>query len=226
MIKFFRKIRYDLMSENKTSKYFKYAIWNEARKDKIKEQSYLVNLKKDIANDIDFMNRYVIDRYPKKLEVLRKGKNYYQGNLKIKDTALFLNDIGYGNVFGNANFAFSNSTYDQLVNTGDFKVIQNDSLKTAILYYYRLLNATSGASKHKPTGYIKFTNSLAPFNRNNPEYISDFDAKFFVSRLKTEEFYKLINLEITLAHEVKDYAEAIKLRANQLILLIETQLND
>lgn len=26
MIKFFRKIRYDLMTQNKTSKYFKYAI--------------------------------------------------------------------------------------------------------------------------------------------------------------------------------------------------------
>lgn len=53
MIKFFRKIRYSLMSENKTGKYFKYAIgeivlvvigilialqinnWNESRKNAI-----------------------------------------------------------------------------------------------------------------------------------------------------------------------------------------------
>ena len=56
MIKFFRKIRYDLMEKNKTGKYFKYAIgeivlvvigilialqinnFNEQRKDSEKEQ--------------------------------------------------------------------------------------------------------------------------------------------------------------------------------------------
>ena len=66
MNKFFRKIRYDLMSENKTAKYFKYAIgeiilvvigilialsinnWNEQRKNAIKEESALTQLKKDL----------------------------------------------------------------------------------------------------------------------------------------------------------------------------------
>ncbi|NNC44454.1 MAG: hypothetical protein HKN99_01055 [Winogradskyella sp.] len=55
MIKFFRKIRYNLMEQNKTGKYFKYAIgeiilvvigilialqinnWNEQRKEKQQE---------------------------------------------------------------------------------------------------------------------------------------------------------------------------------------------
>jgi hypothetical protein len=62
MIKFFRQIRYKLMSENKTSKYFKYAIgeillvvigilialqintWNEERKERNREQAILKNL--------------------------------------------------------------------------------------------------------------------------------------------------------------------------------------
>ena len=69
MIKFFRKIRYDLMSENKTSKYFKYAIgeivlvvigilialsinnWNENRKEIENQRKLFSNLK------IDFQNR-------------------------------------------------------------------------------------------------------------------------------------------------------------------------
>ena len=63
MIKFFRKIRYNLMEQNKTGKYFKYAIgeivlvvigilialqintWNETRKNKAKEMKILINLK-------------------------------------------------------------------------------------------------------------------------------------------------------------------------------------
>ena len=65
MIKFFRKIRYNLMEQNKTGKYLKYAIgeivlvmigillalqvnhWNNQRLDAKKEQLILKNLKSD-----------------------------------------------------------------------------------------------------------------------------------------------------------------------------------
>ena len=92
MIKFFRRIRQNLIMENKTSKYFKYAIgeivlvvigilialqinnWNENRKDKIKEHAYLTNLKKDILEDINFNTQYILNRYEKKVKVLKKAK--------------------------------------------------------------------------------------------------------------------------------------------------------
>ena len=70
MIKFFRKIRYNLMSENKTAKYFKYAIgeiilvvigilialqinnWNEKQKDIEKEQQILLSLREEFKQNI------------------------------------------------------------------------------------------------------------------------------------------------------------------------------
>ncbi len=70
MIKFFRKIRYDLMEKNKTGKYFKYAIGeiilvvigilialqinnlNENRKERIREQVVLKQLKEDYKADL------------------------------------------------------------------------------------------------------------------------------------------------------------------------------
>ena len=73
MIKFFRKIRQNLLSEGKTGKYFKYAIgevvlvmigillalqvsnWNQDRKDRISERKLLDNIHKDFAqNKIQF----------------------------------------------------------------------------------------------------------------------------------------------------------------------------
>ncbi len=69
MIKFFRKIRQNLLMENKNRKYFKYAIGeivlvvigilialqinniNENRKAKIKEQAVLINLIQDLKSD-------------------------------------------------------------------------------------------------------------------------------------------------------------------------------
>ena len=71
MIKFFRKIRYDLMEKNKTGKYFKYAIgeivlvvigilialsinnWNEARKNKQTENNLLIGLKNEFKLNLE-----------------------------------------------------------------------------------------------------------------------------------------------------------------------------
>jgi len=70
MLKFFRKIRQNLLSENKTGKYFKYAIgeiilvvigilialqinnWNENRKQRIEELETLKNIRSDFSNAI------------------------------------------------------------------------------------------------------------------------------------------------------------------------------
>jgi hypothetical protein len=69
MIKFFRKIRQNLLSEGKTGKYLKYAIgeiilvmigillalqvntWNESRKNLILEEEFKIGLKKDLLRD-------------------------------------------------------------------------------------------------------------------------------------------------------------------------------
>ena len=71
MIKFFRKIRYDLMKKNKTAKYLKYALgeiilvvigilialninnWNEHQKGKKNEVELLNSLKKELIQNIE-----------------------------------------------------------------------------------------------------------------------------------------------------------------------------
>ena len=79
MIKFFRKIRQNLLMENKTGKYLKYAIgeiilvmigillalqinnWNEQRKAKVKEAALLLNLTQDLRSDsISFSRNFNI----------------------------------------------------------------------------------------------------------------------------------------------------------------------
>ena len=69
MIKFFRRIRFDLMEKSKTGKYFKYAIgeivlvmigillalqvsnWNQERKDRISERRLLDNIHRDFVHN-------------------------------------------------------------------------------------------------------------------------------------------------------------------------------
>src|SRR5210317_1676767 len=74
MIKFFRKIRQNLLTENKFSKYLLYALgeiflvvigilialsinnWNEGRINKIKEQEYLEGIKTDLQSDLKYID--------------------------------------------------------------------------------------------------------------------------------------------------------------------------
>ena len=70
MIKFFRRIRQQLLSENKFSKYLLYAIgeiilvvigillalqinnWNEEKKERVQEQKYLIEIKRNLESDL------------------------------------------------------------------------------------------------------------------------------------------------------------------------------
>ena len=74
MIKFFRKIRQNMINENKTGKYLKYAIgeivlvvigilialsinnWNDSRKDNLREQAYYKTAINDLINDTILIN--------------------------------------------------------------------------------------------------------------------------------------------------------------------------
>jgi len=232
------------MEQNKTSKYLKYAIgevvlvvigilvalsinnWNQERKDHVLEKEYLSRLKEDIKFDISWSNTYILDRYKRKVESLEKGKAYYQGNYIIKDTLQFLKNISYGGAFGYASWNLNKNTYNELISTGNLRKIESDKLRNEIINYYETSNANSQVSTNYISGYIPFINSYTAFNTNNKNYIAEFDQKLLLKHLKTEEYYRLANLELTLAHRVSNFAEDIIILAKELTITINSQLEE
>lgn len=75
MIKFFRRVRQDLLIKGKTSKYFKYAFgevilvvigilialqinnWNELKKERTIEKELLTQIKTDLSQNLDFLKK-------------------------------------------------------------------------------------------------------------------------------------------------------------------------
>lgn len=131
MIKFFRKIRQNLLMENKTGKYFKYAIgeivlvvigilialqinnWNEQVKKDKKIATVFETVKKDLLSDINEANGF-IDYYEEKdslinLVVNRKvTKEHYQLNPNLRTVVMFyqelsINKLGYETLKENIN---------------------------------------------------------------------------------------------------------------------------
>jgi hypothetical protein len=158
MIKFFRQIRQNLLSEGKTGKYLKYAIgeiilvvigilialqinnWNEEKKSAIQETLYLKRLLAENKEDlITFMGT---------LEEIDKGIASIEGVVEAfkansDDAVLILRArdyLKYGSIY--PVFTSSTSTFEDLSSTGNLKVIRNSDLRDAIVKHY---------AKHKKT---------------------------------------------------------------------------
>jgi len=151
MIKFFRKIRQTLLMENKTVKYFKYAIgeiilvvigilialqiniWNESRKQRQKEIVNLLELKKGLENDL--ITEFIpgIQKYTAIEKASENLKRYYKTNETISNDSL----IKYyrTSLQGEWNFIFNIATFENLKSTG-IDIISNDSLRSKISSLY------------------------------------------------------------------------------------------
>jgi len=148
MIKFFRKIRYDLMEKNKTGKYFKYAIgeivlvvfgilialqinnWNESRKERVIETKVLneiyANLEIDISNlklKIDETNTFKLAN--------KKVLEHLENKTPLTDSLKFY----YARLGGFGNFRPITVGYENLKSNGA-DIIQNDSLRADISELY------------------------------------------------------------------------------------------
>lgn len=146
MIKFFRQIRYNLMEQNKTAKYLKYAIGeivlvvigilialqvnniNEARKAKLKENATLKNFIQDLKSDsISYsLNLQLLE------EINSLHQKLYEIGIKSNDTISIKNPGKIRRL----------PYYNPITKENDPQIaskISNDSIRKAILNYFRVM---------------------------------------------------------------------------------------
>ena len=138
MIKFFRKIRFDLLEKNKTGKYLLYAIgeiilvvlgilialqinnWNESNKISKEEHGLLVNLKRDFTSNMKLINSG-LDDYNIDLAYQEAAIRYTGPNVRIPTNAA-IDSVSYINytivelVYGSINPTFNPNRIELLVN--------------------------------------------------------------------------------------------------------------
>ena len=149
MIKFFRKIRYNLMEGNKTGKYFKYAIgeivlvvigilialsinnWNQSNNQSKKELDFLVNIKSDLNSDIATMIRHD-STYAKYEDDAEIGMKLFYKAKTIKDieSVSTLTHQLWNELYINQN------TYNEMINSGNMYSMKNKGLKESLMNYY------------------------------------------------------------------------------------------
>ena len=116
MIKFFRKIRFDLMEKNKTGKYLKYAIgeiilvvigilialqinnWNEIRKAKLNENSIYKNMLVDVKTEESLLKGFLSD-YKIHSDAYHQIYSESIGEAPSDSTSLFYNYLMWNTIY-------------------------------------------------------------------------------------------------------------------------------
>jgi len=152
MIKFFRKIRYDLIEKNKTGKYLKYAIgeivlvvigilialqinnWNEQRKERIQEKIFLKRFEVELNSNLEniltaiSLNKSRIHRAEFLLRTIDKPQ------LAVDSSSYFMKSIEHAS-YTNIPL-ISDNAFEELKSSGNLSLISNEALRAALQKYY------------------------------------------------------------------------------------------
>jgi Family of unknown function (DUF6090) len=156
MIKFFRKIRYDLMEKTKTGRYLKYAIgeivlvvlgilialsinnWNESKKERQEEYLALKSLHNEFIESRELFNNS--QRHHK---TIFNGMRYLLEILDARQVNESLMDSIYLNLSTSAwsswTFEPSRGVVNALTNSGKQNIISNESLKSHLIQWNDLV---------------------------------------------------------------------------------------
>jgi len=149
MIKFFRKIRFDLMGKNKTAQYLKYAIgeillvvigiliaisinnWNQNIQKEEQEKVYYCKIKEDLQTDKNNIQRGIKSLDERIISARNLLTILYQ---KVDDKAIILE--GFLPAVRSYDFIPSKSAIIDITSSGKLENLNNSKLKISILQHY------------------------------------------------------------------------------------------
>jgi hypothetical protein len=159
MIKFFRKIRQNLLSEGKTTKYLKYALgeivlvvigilialqinnWNENRKASNLEQAYYCLLLEDIEQDKEQI-KSLIEINEKRIQHSNEAIAIIQS--KNIDLNVFGEKVNLSRRDGVQSFIPNSSTYEDIKSSGNINTLRDNNIRKSLNQYYRKTQELNG----------------------------------------------------------------------------------
>lgn len=177
MIKFFRNLRQNLIMENKTSKYFKYAIgeivlvvigilialsinnWNQNRVNQQNEKLLLYELHKEfISNKIQLDTVLFINRRS------FQSTKYLRSQLPIDIKKANLDSLSYHLYYFGFTYTFnpSKGVTNALMNSSTFNLISNDELRQLLI---RWDDVVSDYQEEEVNAVENYRSQLKPFEK-------------------------------------------------------------
>jgi hypothetical protein len=249
MIKFFRKIRQKLVSENKFSKYFIYAIgeiilvvigiliavqinnWNIERLDKKLEVKYLNNITLDLQKDLSILETQIEYR---KRRIIGDKKLIKQINGMPVDNLTELSKNVINSLMAER-FTPNNNTYLELSSSGKLHLISNDSIKLLLLELEKLYKRNSFGIEHETFDYqeyiskpiFKYTNTdqLVPvFTGEKTIEEQEVTVDDFKGLFESQEYKNGLFIIGLISHEILSIYDKIEAKSKRVIEIIKKEI--
>lgn len=151
MIKFFRKIRRQLLAKNKFSKYLLYAIgeivlvvigilialqinnWNQSKQESNKEKVYLRNVEADLKQQLSYISIQLEHEYEHD-SLAASILDRYNREKRLRIDSVISKQLNTLTV--RKTFIKADPTYQDLISSGNIKLIKDENLRNEILSYY------------------------------------------------------------------------------------------
>ena len=214
MLKFFRKIRYDLLDKNKTGKYFKYAIGeivlvvigilialsinncNESRKLENKKQELVLNLIDDFEENIILLKSAIDYSDSLIFKMNSFFENSYSTNLKIPLDSL--KNLSYG-FFRPTDFFPVMTSYDEAKANGSITLLNNKELSQEFTEFQRNFNFYLGLQDQGVNSFFNGSTWELKKSLGSLGFITGAKRNYIHDHLNMGEYLKMINTPIVTA---------------------------
>ena len=243
MLPFFRKIRYRLAKDNQFLKYSRYAIgeivlvvvgilialyinnWNEERKERVKEEHDLTQLKGEFQVTQKELSRVIaktsdVEKITNLLLSLKEISTESISNEELD--SLILRSRGY------TIFMSSESTIIELISTGNLGLIRNDTLRSYLASWETSLKPIRGWEVHSKKSVDQLSDLLNQYADNYAYYffdkslLSDSERNHLLSDMQCRNYWDDIRRFSEILNEL--YTEK-RATIDRILLLIDQELN-
>lgn len=251
MIKFFRKIRFDLMEKNKTGKYLKYAIgeivlvvigilialsinnWNENRKNSIQEKAILSSLLENLNLSKIQSELLISDEIALKrslIRILGIDSNDTKINSQIIPDSIFKSAVWDLN----SDLPTFNA-YNNLKSTNKLSLIKNQKINQKFTELEFRLNKIKNALDDRLSVHqIRIDNifeidiNFIPLLKSNvPNINIENESKNNYSQLLgVKRIRNLLGMKLSFTQDVIDFRENLDDEVKSLMILIENDLSE
>ena len=250
MIKFFRKIRQNLLSENKFSKYLMYAIgeiilvvigilialqvntWNENRKINKQELQLLESLQKEFT-----FNKNELDRSIEKSQLIQNRCEAIlenTGNREIKLSKIESDSLINWGLTNIVTYDVSDGIISDIISSGKIQIIKNERIKNFLSNWNGILNDVKEDETwavnerntiiypflYKHSNYTSTTQSMS----QNTEITSGFDTDY-KAVYKLIEFENLANSQRRWNRKNERNYKYLKSKIEEIITLCEQEVD-
>ncbi|MFH4967885.1 DUF6090 family protein [Gaetbulibacter sp. M240] len=249
MLKFFRNIRKRLLSESKFRNYFLYAIgeiilvvigilialsinnWNQNRQNEASEYAYLSDLLKDFEFNLERSDRNItkIQQIIPNLTSLLEQSALESPTMSVdslNSSFTLINDM--------PSYNSTDRVYNNLIGSGDFKLISNTGLKNEIGNYYKAVDLIKLVQN---THELELVNSFQPYIIDNLDFqavtllrVDDYNIPPAIEEdkilqvLKDRKFRNIITLKLTILTDLLQQNRNLEKINSRIINLINEQI--